>query len=395
VPAPLLGQEAPQAKQLIRAAEGGQLTAPSGLATLAVPPGALAGDTTISLTELTAEEGAALGPAFELQPDALQFLKPATLTIRYKPGDLPEGYEPDDVCIATEARLSPQPVGAGAGGPPVGAGPPGGEGTEGMGLGFLEETAVDPDAGTASVELTHLSRYRLRRLPAHVLGTRSDVLRGGRKGDCWDYGLALPTATGAGKAECDCNLAPKVFGTSDLWVSVSCPIGHEGAGTAFVAVYKHFRVRPGRSGLIGSTSSVLVALHHSAQIAAGTNWGVVGLAVWCEDRFANPVGLAVDVGRGGQPAGAGLWAQDFIPPDQIAGGWWGAIPAYKPAYNPDSEYVLFKKCELEAPRIYTVGVSLMAAVTGGRANPPLGGSIEFPRALGFVVDYVRVDSRPG
>ena len=403
VPGRLLGQEAPQATQLIRAAEGGQLTAPSGLATLTVPPGALAADTTISLTELTAEEGAGLGPAFELQPDGLQFQKPATLTIRYQPGDLPDGYAPDDVCVATEAALSPEMAALGAGramgggppGSPAGppAEPPAPDATEGLALAFLEETAVDPDTGTASVELAHLSRYRLRRLKGHVLGTSAAVLQEGRKGDAWDQGWAYHGAHGAGTARFGYDLAPKALGASILWGKVSCPVGVDGDGVASGYVTKSFRVKRGRAGQARTgVGAVSVALQHAGQIEERTNSGMIHLYIQCMDEAGGPVGVFDGERRPGDYPGYGSWARWLLP----AGCPW--IPRFAAPYTPDDRHLVrFGRCRLKAGRIYTILVALNLSMLGsapkdGGTMPPLGGAIEFPRVFGLTAEVVVADS---
>lgn len=77
---------------LISAEEGGSVGLPDGSVQLDVPPGALAEDTTISVSrvkradypeELDPSDGR-IGEVYEFEPDGLEFEQPATVTIRSK-----------------------------------------------------------------------------------------------------------------------------------------------------------------------------------------------------------------------------------------------------------------------------------------------------------------------
>lgn len=76
---------------LIRADEGGSVGLPDGSVQLDVPPGALAEDTTISVSEVPRSEypeeladvdSIVINDLYRLEPDGLEFATPATLTIR-------------------------------------------------------------------------------------------------------------------------------------------------------------------------------------------------------------------------------------------------------------------------------------------------------------------------
>ncbi len=81
----------------VSAAQGGTVTSPSGAMTLTILPGALEKDTSITIEELASGEGPVIGPTYKLRPDGLKFLRPATLTLRFKPADVPEGFEKEEV----------------------------------------------------------------------------------------------------------------------------------------------------------------------------------------------------------------------------------------------------------------------------------------------------------
>jgi hypothetical protein len=66
----------------LTAAEGGTLATPSGAATLAVPAGALAVDTELTVT-VAAKTADTAGEVYDFGPDGLQFAAPVTLSIAY------------------------------------------------------------------------------------------------------------------------------------------------------------------------------------------------------------------------------------------------------------------------------------------------------------------------
>jgi hypothetical protein len=80
-------------EQRMRAAAGGTLKAPG--VTLEIPPGALAADTTITLTihdkEGEPDEGNIEAPIFEFGPDGTTFSRPARMTLDFVPAASPKG----------------------------------------------------------------------------------------------------------------------------------------------------------------------------------------------------------------------------------------------------------------------------------------------------------------
>ncbi len=74
----------------VSAATGGMVADKDGKASLAIPAGALAADTDITLKVAPAEKGSA-GPVYDFGPDGLQFLKPATLTLKGDGVTVPDG----------------------------------------------------------------------------------------------------------------------------------------------------------------------------------------------------------------------------------------------------------------------------------------------------------------
>jgi hypothetical protein len=74
----------------VSAATGGTVADKDDKASLAIPAGALAADTDITLKVAPAENGSA-GPVYDFGPDGLQFLKPATLTLKGDGVTVPDG----------------------------------------------------------------------------------------------------------------------------------------------------------------------------------------------------------------------------------------------------------------------------------------------------------------
>jgi hypothetical protein len=83
---------------------GGEVASSDGVVRLAIPSGALAAETEISIRALdvVAESipGAVAGTAYEFKPDGLSFARPARLTIRYAPGRLPRGAAESSLALA-------------------------------------------------------------------------------------------------------------------------------------------------------------------------------------------------------------------------------------------------------------------------------------------------------
>ena len=69
-------------------AAGGKVSTPDGKIALAIPAGALAADTVISIQPLTNMAHGKIGAAYRLTPEGQMFLKPVTLTFTYTDQDL-------------------------------------------------------------------------------------------------------------------------------------------------------------------------------------------------------------------------------------------------------------------------------------------------------------------
>lgn len=76
----------------VTAAEGGEVAAADGKGRLAIPPGALGTDTTITLDVAAPTDGSAT-PVYDFGPEGTTFNTPATLTIAFD-GTVPEGKKP-------------------------------------------------------------------------------------------------------------------------------------------------------------------------------------------------------------------------------------------------------------------------------------------------------------
>ncbi|MBI5526204.1 MAG: hypothetical protein HY897_07700 [Deltaproteobacteria bacterium] len=71
--------------------EGGTVSTENNEAMLEVPEGALDRTVTIEIVEAAGVPPGNVGKAFDFKPDGLKFLKPVTITISYKAGDVPSG----------------------------------------------------------------------------------------------------------------------------------------------------------------------------------------------------------------------------------------------------------------------------------------------------------------
>jgi hypothetical protein len=83
---------------------GGEVASSDGVVRLAIPSGALARETEISIRALDAFAesipGGVAGTAYEFKPDGLSFARPARLTIRYAAGRLPRGAAESSLALA-------------------------------------------------------------------------------------------------------------------------------------------------------------------------------------------------------------------------------------------------------------------------------------------------------
>ena len=87
----------PLATKTVSAAEGGSIASSDGKILLEIPPGALTEDTTVAVRIISEDDWTddvkavqPTGPVYSLEPDGLEFIQPAKLTVRLDPGDLTE-----------------------------------------------------------------------------------------------------------------------------------------------------------------------------------------------------------------------------------------------------------------------------------------------------------------
>jgi hypothetical protein len=402
LPVPSLAQGAGMNVQTISAADGGQVTSPSGGATLEVPPGGLVADTQVSIAELPPEESPTVGPVYELKPDGLQFVQPATLTIRFAPGDVPEGYEAEDVMISQV--MSAEPVPAEVETPAAAPAAPAEAGAQmvpAIAPGILD-TTVDLEAGTASAQLAHLSRYTLRSLAGHRLGTRQSLTRGVTK--FLDMMLAPHWVGKAGSADSSCAV------TGEFILQAEVPNGNEGLAFAQAIGVKLFRVKPGDDGQREATDGrVDVQLEHTGEIQPGTNSYQIGYSVSLRDcgvvdYAASFLGRPKFHDVGGPVAAGGISSQQLgheLPGMRFQRGGveraFAMHPDIKmtrfplgPPYRPESPLISFERCHLIAGHLYAVQVSAQISVPGGPYKN-MGGGAYFPLNA-FTINWVEVSS---
>lgn len=87
---------------------GGSVTSEG--VTIEIPPGALAGDTHITISKSSQTAANAVGPVFDIGPDGTQFAKPVTLALPYDPAKLASAT-PGEVMVETltAGRSDPAP----------------------------------------------------------------------------------------------------------------------------------------------------------------------------------------------------------------------------------------------------------------------------------------------
>ena len=97
---------------------GGEVASSDGVVRLAIPSGALAAETEISIRAVDVGAGSipggVAGTAYEFKPDGLSFARPARLTIRYVPDRLPRGAAESSLALARirddgRLQLTPEP----------------------------------------------------------------------------------------------------------------------------------------------------------------------------------------------------------------------------------------------------------------------------------------------
>lgn len=256
----------PTATALISAASGGSVRLPDGTQ-LEVPPGALATDTSITMTR---GAPAAYGPggvlaSVNITPDGLVFSQPATLTLPFDPAGVPAG---DDVQLTvTSSANTPRDVGG-------------------------ERSVMEVVAGaTKSADrfvaaILHLSAY-------HVFYAPQMFVVPEIPGEYLRSGDVLFSLTG-GDAHSDAWMLPMHVGLfeknalNDAVVESTIPTGgcppQDGVTTGVYNGDCGFRILKGQHIFLGArrpSSSVTVEQGKAAVVAArsylGVSYGAIGL----------------------------------------------------------------------------------------------------------------------
>lgn len=374
-------QDPPAVTQVIAAATGGGITAPSGRMVLTIPAGALQADTEVTVTELPPEEGPAIGFTYDLQPDGLEFQQPATITVSYSPDEVPEGFEPEDVAIV---RLGPVKDGDMQ---EVPATDPTAIDLD-AGWGYLE-TSVDPEVGTASAEIEHFSRYGTRAYATYRLRDRDNRWL---PGIC-DAGDKSVVAVGTGSASANYDLGGM------LSSKLAVPMGTVGGATTRAVLTKVFRVKPAADGTRSTREGVVyVVVDHRGIMDADTNHYSVWITIACHDgrrMMGKPEVMLPLEGPAGQFNMIGMFMQAFY-----ADPLFGHMNRYPlgPSYHWQELEVAFGECRLVAGRFYYIMVALNASITGNEpepafGTPPRGGELEWEWVLGhpFHIQGISVD----
>jgi hypothetical protein len=251
------------ALQQVSAVRGAVVRSPSGRLTLAIPPGALEKDTTVSVAETPSTgEGTVLGPTYDLGPTGLKFRQPVTLTIRFEPWDIPPAYDPEDVAITEvnpPAKGAPMPGGAPGtvtpASPPATVNPPaaGGAPASAVPASPFEylDSEVDTGQGTVSTRIEHFSHYAARSYASWTLGSVAKDLvsygvvvppPGKPNFGLFDYGITIASGQGSGYATGNYHLR------GEFRQTVGAKMGVTGLGAVDMHVVKWFRVKKGRKG---------------------------------------------------------------------------------------------------------------------------------------------------
>jgi len=371
-------QDPPAVTELIAAATGGDITAPSGQMVLSIPAGALQADTEVTVTEFPPQEGPTIGLTYDLQPDGLAFEQPATMRVSYSPDGVPEGFESEDVAIV---RLEP----ARDNDPQAAAADPA---AIDMGWEYLE-TGIDADVGTASAEIDHFSRYGTRAYSSYRL---RDWDNRWLRGIC-DAGDRSVVAVGTGSASANYDLGGM------LSSKLAVPMGTVGGATTRAALTKAFRVRAGADGTRSTRDGVVyVVVDHRGIMDADTNHYNVWITIACHDgrrMIGKPEVMLPLEGPAGQFNMTGMFMQAFY-----ADPLFGHMNRYPlgPSYHWQELEVAFGECELVAGRFYYITVALNASITGNEPEPDFGipargGELEWEWVLGhpFHVQGISVD----
>ena len=348
--------------QQVSAAQGGTVTSPSGGLTLSIPPGALPKDTDITIAELAPGEGLVLGPTYDLGPTDLKFKKPATLTFRFKPADIPEGYEKEDVAVT---EVKPQ----GNSAAPDATATAQSDLIATAGLSFLE-SEVNVAAGTVSAPIEHFSRYSARAYISYTLGWGKRILI-----NPYDYCLKSAKSGGSGYAEAQASVAHG----GEFFQKVGAKKGISGVGAAVITMGIYFRVKAGKKGQKSTTGGQLVVnIDHSAVLEA--NSYQIAFMVSFLDWSGRPGGKAyfpVQDLNSGLTLLPGHATQCYFANPMLPKA---AESIVGPPYKPGTLSVWFDQGEWQAGRFYAVFISLITTVMGGPGGqgvPPMGGEVRW------------------
>ena len=344
--------------------------------TLRIPPGALRTDTDIIISEEDAGGGMSIGPVYDIQPDGLTLQKPVTLTVRYTADDVPEGLEIEDVAITQ--IIPPNMSEMGDMGMEIPAG-----------WEYLE-TTVDTQAGTASTQIAHFSRYGARAYASYRLGEfeQRDIV------GLFDYGMKFSQTDGAGSAKAGYGLAGHLF------AQASVPVGSDGMAMAHADMAKWFLIKPGYNGQTHTEEGTIsVYIYHDGQFGAGTNQYNITFDLQCYDETPESVGtpyvLTPSEDTGGRYQLTGMLNQAFYADPVFTHTQF----PFGPRYQPGTFHLLFRNCNLEAGRFYAITIGLTATVTGNppdpkSGDPARGGSVEFMGVLSenFFVHSIHVEA---
>ena len=151
---------------------GGAVTTADGSVSLDFPAGALGGTTNISVTPVTdpAEGTGPWAPVVDLGPDGSSFAQPVTLSIEYKPENLPEGIPPSALHLVT---------------------------FDGAGWAPVPGSTIDSIDNRISASISHFSYYGIGIRPNNATGTYHDSVRVGStrtaSGSVWYYQVVPST----------------------------------------------------------------------------------------------------------------------------------------------------------------------------------------------------------
>jgi hypothetical protein len=261
---------------------------------------------------------------------------------------------------------------------------------------------VDAKAGTATAQLTHLSRYAARSYAVFDLNDWSASLSGP-----FDFGQSAAEHKGAADARAAYGL------DGGLEASVQVEVGGDGQGWAWACLWQTFRVVPrqptGEEPWFGYRD-IEIPIRHGGRVGEGTNTYDIHWGAWlASDR---PDEAQISVGEffpGMQRAGDGTLPKhpetsEFPPMAafSLPGVFWRTFsvrpgmrpsPAWSPTpYQAERGSVVYRNVPLYRDHFYAVGVSLFAAVKGGPGRgtrPPQGGAVSFIFGE-FTVDPVKI-----